>query len=53
VRIESERVALVKETLESLREQTRELRQRIDGGDSTAGLGERAAPTQPRSRSAK
>jgi small GTP-binding protein len=53
VRIESERVAQVKETLEVLRAQTRDLRQRIDGGDSVAGLGERAAPTQPRSRSAK
>jgi hypothetical protein len=53
VRIESERVAQVKETLESLRAQARDLRQRIDGGDSAMGLGERAAPTQPRSRSAK
>jgi hypothetical protein len=32
VRIESERVAQVKETLESLRAETRDLRQRIDGG---------------------
>lgn len=53
VRIESERVTQVKETLESLREQTRDLRQRIDGGDSATELGERAAPTQPRSRSTK
>ena len=35
VRIESERVAQVKETLEGLRAQTRDLRQRIDGGDSS------------------
>lgn len=53
VRIESERVEQVKETLESLREQTRDLRQLIDGGNSVAELGKRAAPTQPRSRSAK
>jgi hypothetical protein len=50
VRIESERVTQVKETLESLRAQTRDLRQLIDGGDSVAEFGERAAPTQPRSR---
>ena len=29
-----------------------DLRQRIEGGDSIDGFGERAAPTQPRSRSA-
>jgi hypothetical protein len=50
VRIESERVAQVKETLESLRAQTRDLRQRIDGGALAEGFGERAATTQPRSR---
>ena len=43
----------VRATLERLREETRDLRQRIDGGDSSDGFGERAAPTQPRSRSAK
>jgi hypothetical protein len=53
VRIESERVAQVKETLEGLRAQTRDLWQRIDGGGLATGLGEPAAPTQPRSRSAK
>ena len=36
VRLESERVAQVKELLERLRAQTRDLRQRIDGSASTA-----------------
>jgi hypothetical protein len=53
VRIESERAAQVKKTLESLRTQTRDLRQRIDGGDSVMEVGARAEPTQPPSRSAK
>jgi hypothetical protein len=51
VRIESERVAQVKETLESLRAQTHDLRQLIDGGNAVE-FGGRAAQTQPRSRSA-
>jgi hypothetical protein len=40
VRIESERVAQVKDSLERLHEQIRELRRRIDGGESEAVAGE-------------
>jgi hypothetical protein len=40
VRIESERVAQVKDALERLHEQIRELRRRIDGGESVAVAGE-------------